>query len=160
MVYAIYMMNLRSAWTVAGTPDGAGSTQFTSYGAGAEISLPVYNIDIMRMNFAINGEYVRQKARLTFIPTSGGTDILDLSTTSYLVGVGFEPELWLGDMYALSLFAGYQYGLNQTWQVAKDATFMNNPFVVGALTNPTSGSGLTSQFGGFYLAAGLKLHFQ
>jgi len=160
MVYGIYMINLLSSWTVAGTPEGTGTSIFSSYGIGAEAGIPIQNSSHFRLLLVLNGEYLKQRVQLKYLPSTGGTSLLDLNVPSYLVGVGIRPEVWLGDSYALSIFAGYQYGLVQKWNVGAETAFMDNVLAAGKLLNPTSGSEVSAQFGGIFVAAALKLHFQ
>jgi hypothetical protein len=160
-VYFNYLLNLpRATWTVAGAPEGAGTTTFVGKGAGAEISVPLYQTATFRFNFIGNAEYVWQGATLSFTETGGVAESLKLSTRSLLTGVGFQPEIWLGDQYSFGMTAMYQYGFARTWSVSTATSFMGTSQAVGPLLNPTSGGTVRAEFGGFYFGAALKLNFQ
>lgn len=157
--YFRYMLNLRKSFTASGTTVGTGYMTFGSYGYGANLGVSMLQKQRFQVNFVANGEIVFQRATVTFSESGGGTDKLKIKSTSTLVGIGLQPELWLGDMWSLSIFAGYQYGFLKYWDIEKAATFMGDPKTVGPLLD-SDGNQTKAQFGGFLIEATLKLSFQ
>jgi len=157
--YFRYMPSLRRSYTATGTQDGTGYITFGSYGAGLNLGVAMLQRNRFQINFVLNGELVFQRATASFSPTAGGTDTIKIKSTSNLAGIGFQPEIWLGDMWTLSIFAGYQYGFLKYWEVEKAATFMGDAKTVGALVD-SSGQASKAQFGGFLFEATLNLSFQ
>ncbi len=154
-----YMLNLRRNYTVTGGNTGSGYMTFGSYGYGLNFGIALMQSQRFQLNFVGNGEMVFQKATATYSPSTGGTDTIKLKSTSQLIGVGLQPEIWLGDMWSLSLFGGYQYGFLRYWDIASAASFMGDAKAIGPLVD-ANGSRTKAQFGGFLFEATLKLSFQ
>jgi hypothetical protein len=155
--YFRYMLNSRHRWTASGGLNGHGYVTFRSYGGGSNLGVSLLHSPRAKMDFVLNGEYVLQRASLNFL-NAGTNETLNLKTTSMLAGVGLQPELWLGDLWVLSVFAGYQYGFIKNWEVAKASNFMG----VARSTGPYSdahGNPATAQFGGALVEISLKLNF-
>jgi len=155
--YARYMINRSGGWSSSGTFDGSGSTNFKSYGAGLNAGVAVFRANRFQLKTTVNIEYVLQRATVGFTSASD-TDLLKLSSTSLLAGAGIQPELWLGDLWVLSLFAGYQYGFDRKWNVSEAGTFMGRTHAVGELKDAL-GRSVKAQFGGFLAEVALKLNF-
>jgi|GEM_PF-1410192 len=155
--YFRYMLNTRHKWTATGGVDGDGYVTFRSYGAGLNLGVALAQSSRAQIKLALNGEYVLQRANLSF-DNSGSAELLKLKSTSLLAGVGLQPELWLGDLWVLSLFAGYQYGFLKNWEVAKAGNFMGRSHTEGALYD-ANGNAAHSQFGGVLLEVSFKLNF-
>ncbi|MEO5668869.1 MAG: hypothetical protein ABIR96_12485 [Bdellovibrionota bacterium] len=155
--YFRYMLNQRSPWTASGGQDGTGYTTFRSYGAGLNAGVSFLQESGFQMKATLNAEYVLQRASIEFRGSST-TDTAQLATSSVLTGAGIQPELWLGDLWVLSLFAGYQYGFARTWNVSKSTTFMGRSFSQGGLDD-ANGVAAKAQFGGFLAELALKLNF-
>lgn len=158
-LYFRYLANLRRNFTAAGNNTGTGYLTFSSYGAGANLGVALYQRNRFQFNFVGNGEVVFQRARATFTPDVGAEENLKLKATSYLAGIGLQPEIWLGDMWTLSLFGGYQHGFDRYWEIEKAATFFGSGRSVGALLD-ANGNQSYAQFGGFLVEVTLKLSFQ
>lgn len=156
--YLRYMIAQKGTWAASGGQDGAGTTAYKSIGAGINAGVAIYQLNSFQLKTTLNAEYVMQKASLTF-EDSVGTDKISLGTNSLLAGAGLQPELWLGDQWVLSLFAGYQYGFEQPWNVSKDTSFMGRTHSQGALLDG-AGDPATARFGGFLIEIALKLNFQ
>jgi len=155
--YLRYMIAQNGGWTATGGQDGTGNTSYKSIGAGINAGVALYKLDSFQIKTTLNAEYVMQKASLSFKDTSG-TDLIQLGTNSLLAGAGLQPELWLADLWVLSLFAGYQYGFQQPWTVSEGATFMGRTHTAGGLVNG-AGDPAHARFGGFLLEVALKLNF-
>lgn len=155
--YFRYMLNKQHSWTTTGDLTGEGKTTFRSYGFGAHLGVSMWTHNRAQVNLVINGEYVIQRALLYF-NDSNETQKLQLNANSMLAGLGVQPELWLGDMWVLSLFAGYQYGFLRNWKVTKAASFMGAIRDVGDLTD-SEGRLAHTQFGGLLIELSLKLNF-
>jgi hypothetical protein len=156
--YFRYMINRTHTWDVEGSVTGTGSTSYRSYGGGVNAGVTFFEQSKFQMNLLFNGEYVLEKARLNFMPEAGGNEPLRLSTTAMIIGAGVQPEVWLGDLWVLSLFAGYQFGMESTWSVDESKDFMGRNFPAGDLQD-SSGAVAASQFGGFLFELALKLNF-
>jgi hypothetical protein len=155
-----YMINKRSNWTVSGTNSGTGYFTFTSWGFGADMGVAMLQSQRFQLNFVLNYEMVFQRNKVTFNPTAGGTESIKLRTTSQLAGVGIAPELWLGDMWTLSIFGGYQYGFTRYWNVENSSSIMGRSFTAGSELLDSSGGRSVAQFGGFLVQGTLRLAFQ
>ncbi len=154
--YFRYVLNRRASWTASGSVEGTGYVTFRSYGAGMNVGLSAVEYSRFQLNFVLNAEMVLQRAHLDFVST-GTQDIL-LTSSSLLAGGGIQPELWLGDLWVLSLLAAYQYGFPRYWSVAKDTNFMGEARSEGELTN-SAGAKVPARFGGFLFELALKLNF-
>ena len=155
--YFRYMINGSGTWTATGTQEGTGTFKFRSYGAGINAGVGLVQTDRFQLKFTLNGEYVLQRLKVNF-KSASATEILSLQSTSLLAGVGLQPEIWLGDLWALSIFAGYQYGLKSNWSVAEAASFMGQARSVGEFSD-SAGAKVPARFGGFLGEITLKLHF-
>jgi hypothetical protein len=153
-VYFRYMMKTSAPFTASGGNTGTGKTAFSSWGGGGSLSIIAVRKAKVRMLLTLNGEYVFEKAKITF-----NNEVLSLSAPAMLIGLGVQPEVYLGDLYALSMFIGYQYGLAQKWSVAAAGTMFGQAYTAGALTSPLTGAPIKSQFGGLLLEANLRLNF-
>lgn len=155
--YFRYMINGSGSWAATGTQEGTGTFTFRSYGAGINAGVGLMQRDKFQIKLTLNGEYVLQRLKVNFT-TASATELLSLQATSLLAGVGLQPEIWLGDLWALSVFAGYQYGMKSNWSVGKAASFMGQARSVGELSD-SAGAKVPSRFGGFLGEISLKLHF-
>jgi hypothetical protein len=155
--YIRYMLNSREAWTVSGGASGTGYITYRSYGMGLNLNLPFVKSDGYRIGLVGNAEYILQRAELDFLG-SGTHQQIDLSATSILAGTGIEGQLWLADMWSLSVMFAYQYGMPTTWNVSEAGIFMNRNEPVGELKD-TNGIAARADFGGFLVEAALKLAF-
>jgi hypothetical protein len=158
-IYGRYIINLPFNWTTSGSSEGTGSTKFASYGVGADITPYLVRGKRFRLGVTLNAEYLWQKLTLSYSPTSGLGESLVVSSNSILTGLGVRPEVYLGDQWALSVFAGYQYGFNRFYSAAVAGTLFGVSHSAGALTGPVTGVAIPSQHGGFLLEAVLKLNF-
>jgi hypothetical protein len=155
--YFRYMLNTRHPWSAEGGINGTGHITFRSYGGGLNLGTSLAQSNRAQINLVLNGEYILQRARLDF--TDGSTaQKLQLASTSLLAGAGLQPEFWLGDLWVLSLFAGYQYGFLRNWDVVEAANFMGAARSKGPLID-SNGNKARSQFGGFLFELALKLNF-
>jgi hypothetical protein len=155
--YFRYMINGSSTWSATGGQEGTGTFTFRSYGAGINAGVALVQTDGFQFKLTLNGEYVRQRLKLKFTSTSA-TELLSLQSTSLLAGAGLQPEFWLGDLWALSIFAGYQYGMKSNWSIAKAGAFMGQARSAGEFSD-SAGAKVPARFGGFLGEITLKLHF-
>ncbi len=155
--YFRYMINRSGSWAATGTQEGTGTFTFRSYGAGINAGVGLMQSDRFQLKLTLNGEYVLQRLKVNFTSASAA-EILNLQSTSLLAGVGLQPEIWLGDLWALSIFAGYQYGMKANWSVAEAASFMGQARAVGEFSD-SAGAKVPARFGGFLGEISLKLHF-
>lgn len=152
--YLRYVINVKGDWTSTGTDVGTGSTKYTSMGLGMQMGYAFAQRSRVQMQLVGTLEYVGQKLRLDFSDRSA----LSLSSTSYIMGGGLQMDVWLGDLWSLSLFGGYHYSPASTWNVAEAATFMGRAYAAGVLKDRNS-EAMESQFGGTVVEATLKLGF-
>lgn len=156
-VYGRYLLSMGGTWTVTGTQTGTGSASWSSYGGGVNLSVALAPGARIRLNGVLNAEYVLQRLHLESL-TNVAAEKIDLTTSSMLVGFGLQPELYLGDLWTLSLLAAYQYGFTGTWSAASAADFLGVA-QSGTLRNPKTGGAIVAQNGGLLLEASLKLSF-
>lgn len=154
-IYGRYVMNLKPEWTASGSLTGTGQSSFHSYGGGLQIGYPILAGPRFQTLVVGNAELIWQKLHVNFSDFSQ----LDLSSTATLMGGGLQSEIWLGDLWVLSLLAAYQYSLLGQWNVATTGTFMGVSYPAGVLHN-SNGDTVNSRFGGFLFEASLKLNFQ
>jgi hypothetical protein len=146
-----YIASMGNSWSATGV-EGAGSSTFASVGGGGQLTIYPYNNGWFRFGVAGIAEYVKQKLELQFVPTSGGTQYLWLTAPSVIFGGGVQPEMWLGNMWALALFFGYEYGMTKTYTALKAGELFGVSYAKG------DGS-IATQNGGFLLEARLRLGF-
>jgi hypothetical protein len=154
-LYLRYLSNPRKQWSLEGGSTGNGFSEFRGYGFGANAGVALLQEPSFQVKFVLNAEYVSQRAKIHSVDTA---QMIRLQTSSMLAGFGVQPEVWLFDLWALSLFAGYQYGFAREWGVAQNAVFLGRSFTEGTLSDP-SGRASRAQFGGVLLEAALKLNF-
>jgi hypothetical protein len=152
-LYGRYMMNTGS-WTATGNFTGTGTTRFKSYGGGGSFSIISARTKKLRLLVTFNGEYMFEKADLTF----PGAE-LSVKSPGLLAGIGLQPEVYIGDLYILSVFLGYQYGLSKVWSAAADGAIFGTNHSAGVITSPLTGGTIKSQFGGLLIEANLRLAF-
>jgi len=161
--YLRYVVNFFFFFSVEGSHVGpgtsTGSTNFGSWGGGANFSAVVAPGAYIRLNIAINAEYILQRATLIHNLSEGEEERMHLGASSVIFGGGLQPQFWLGNMWSLSLFAGYQYGLTRNWSATKDGVLFGNIYTTGALVSPLSAGAIQAQFGGFLLEASMQLAF-
>jgi hypothetical protein len=158
-IYGRYIASTGSSWTASGDLEGTGSTRFGSIGIGAEATAFLLRGTRFRLGLTANSEYILQKMTLSFTPTGGTASPFNVSAESVLIGLGLKPEMYLGDLWTLSIFSGYQYGLSRTFEASAAGSFFGISHAAGTLTSPTTSSAIPSQQGGFLFEAILKLHF-
>lgn len=158
-LYFRYLANLRRNFTASGGNTGTGYLTFGSFGYGGNFGIAMFQRNRFQLNFVANGEIVNQRARVTFTPDVGSEGNVKLKATSFLSGVGIQPELWLGDMWTLSLFGGYQHGFDKYWEVEQAGSIFGVGQAAGTLLD-ASGNRSYAQFGGFLVELTLKLSFQ
>jgi hypothetical protein len=152
--YLRYVINIQGAWTATGTDLGTGSTKYASTGLGLQSGFAFHTSPRFKAEIVGLLEYISQKVHLSFSDSTA----IDLRSTSYLMGAGLRGQVWLGDLWVLSLLAAYQYSPQSTWNVYENALFMRRNHSAGALKDP-NGNGVASKFGGVALEATLKLNF-
>lgn len=157
--YLRYMTNLQGTWTTTGTLEGSGTTRFGSVGIGADASYYFWSLKRIRSGLNLNGEYILQKANLSFTPTGGTLETFQVKATSYLLGLAFQNEIYLGDQWTFSLLTGYQYGYSSQFTAPVAGGFLGATHSAGALTSQSTGGTIPAQFGGFHLEIVLKLSF-
>jgi hypothetical protein len=150
--YGRYMINTRHTWTTSGSIDTSGQTLYNSFGAGALLSGTAARYSHFRINVTASAEYMFQRATLR-----NGADTLTLKANSILLGPGLQWELYLGDLWVLSLHTAYHYGWpTYTWSAAKAAQFLGQNIAQGNLSSLGRGA-VKSHFGGFLAEVGFKL---
>ncbi|MBS1984596.1 MAG: hypothetical protein JST16_10535 [Bdellovibrionales bacterium] len=154
--YARYTLSSGGAWTTTGTLEGSGTTKFYSVGAGMNFGFTFFMRSRFRMQFLANGEYVKENAALTYT-TGGPAERLSVTSGGSRAGIGLRPELWLGDMWVLSLLTAYQYGFKSQWSAAKASTFFGVD-QSGPLKD-ANGALIPAQHSGVLVEACLKLNF-
>lgn len=152
--YLRYVINVKGGWTSSGTDVGTGSTKYSSLGAGFHLGYAFAQRSRVQMQLVGMVEYVGQKVRLDFSDLTS----ISLSSSSYIMGGGLQMDVWLGDLWSLSLFGGYHYSPASSWNVSDSVTFMGRAHTAGDLLD-RDGKALESKFGGFVGEATLKLAF-
>jgi hypothetical protein len=146
------MLNTSSTWSTTGGVDQDGKTTYKSYGAGALISGTAARYESFRLNLAASAEYILQRATLTSL-----NEKLSLSGRSILLGPSLQSEIYLGDLWVLSLHTGYHYGFpGNEWSAVSASTFLGQSVPSGALSSLGNGA-VKSDFGGFFAEINFKL---
>ncbi len=153
--YLRYILNTGGDWTASGGLDGDGTTSFASLGGGLKVGVAVHRSDLFQVLIVAQGEAVSQRVTLGF---DGDDDPLSLGNLSLMGGGGLQPELWLADLWSLSVFVGYLGGQESPWEATKAGTFLGVDHAVGALKD-SDGNAIRSKWGGFLIEATMRLNF-
>ena len=155
-----YWFALGNTWTAQGNQTGSGSTHYSSYGVGGRVGYALIQNTRYRLIFSAMGEYLSEQIALSFQDDVAGAESLSLRSPTTLFGGGFQNEIWLGDLWTLSIFSGYQVGYSQDWNVTKDSSnFLGKAYTAGPLPEARTGNPVKPNYSGFLLEANFKLAF-
>jgi hypothetical protein len=147
-------------WEVLGDKPGIGQSTIKGRGAGVLLGMRVAGSDSFRIMLGGMAEYVQHKALIEHDPDAGATETLRLSSTNILVGPALMTEMWLGDLWSLSLLSAYEYGVGTTWRVSRSGELFGVQRGAGtARNNDRMANPIISEFGGFLTELTFKLSF-
>ncbi len=157
-VYYRRLTNSPKKWTTTGEITGTGITSYTGNGAGWTGYVRLWGISWFRVSMSINTEYMFHAASVKFSAENVDPEELNVTVSNLLFGGGFEPEIYIGDNWALKLHVGYQYGMAGDWTVPKGGgKAIGRTYAEGTLKDPIEGSAVQAQFGGLLVEASLRL---
>jgi len=153
-IYGLHMRNTVSTWSVAGSFSGSGKTNVSGKGVGISTALRMAGDARFRLMADFSAEYVWVTGKIVMDTPS----TILLTTKAINIGAGLRGEVWLGDMWTLSILGAYKYGIAQPWEVYEASSVMSTRYAQGVLQN-RDGSTVNSNFGGMYGEASLHLSF-
>ncbi|NCN27464.1 hypothetical protein GW915_07800 [bacterium] len=159
-LYGRYLFNNKKTWNKLNAPTGVGRTTIKGMGVGAGLDLMLTGDTAARLMLSLSAEYIKNKAILAFQPDLDNKETITLNSSNYLIGAGITGELWLVDMWVLSLTTGYQHSLGGTWSVkSPGGDFFDVPRESTTLYLEDGTTEATSRFGGLFVEATLRLNF-
>lgn len=158
-VYLRTLFNSSYNWSTTGAQEGGGKSTYRGYGAGAQGTFQIANSERLRIGANMLAEFLYTTLAMTFSGTNTGAQDLSIIATTFQVGPGISPEVYLGDQWSLKLDINYLYALPSYWMAAKKQAFMGRERAVGILKNPATGESITAGFGGLTIVGHLKLMF-
>lgn len=158
--YLRYAVSRGYTWTSTGTVPGTGSTSYGGLGGGVNLGVRLYHSQHFKFTAVVNAEYVDETATVSFTPTGSAAESLSLSSSSFLLGAGIESAVWLGDMWSLGIFTGYQNDFQGDWSASQAGASLSQPFSAGAALDPVNGASIPANLGGILITATLRLSFR
>jgi hypothetical protein len=156
-IFARHMRNTHDPWVSAGSQVGRGHTYYGSWGVGAQIGAALGTTNRFRLSLIGMVELMMQKATLSFTPTGGSEESIKIGANTVLAGGGLSGEVYLGDLWTLGLFSGFEHGFAAHWTVSEGGSFMGG--TRSGTLNDENGDPISAKFGGFLIELSLRLAF-